>query len=464
MKAKTKLIPILILLGFLILNPVLTSSIATFNDGSTKLSPTINTQTPPAPQDLPDWISVKLDASYHFNDTASISWYGMPRTGAQSPFNPLYAWTANGSIEGGVWEGNPGNVTITAMPWDDDVTALEIQNFLNYTMDNYVRCTSWPSLASYNFTEYENTTLWVFNDAIASHEEFLNTTFYLVNNATEYLMDGFNASGIASNFLEYRIYLEWNEDNSTVTFSYLIDNATLQTGDTYIFSLGRALGLTLPLNLSGPGRLTLSGPYNRMIVNGTPAEVLNNGIFPWFPIGVEIYDFTSVQQNFNYTIWFREPISTLAIARSFIQNSVKSPTISALVRGEQVSVEITVSNTGDVPFDQIHIQDVQSIEEGMFQLIGGSISLQVETLKPGENVTIEYTVMAITAGVYEYPEASVVGIDIFYDQYNVQTSAFSITIGNGLLPSELTLIQVGVGFIIIVVVILLLYRFRYRIF
>jgi hypothetical protein len=435
-----------------------------FASGTSSTLPVVDAQAPPVPQDPPDWISVSLDATYHYNNSATISWYGMPRTGAQSPFNPLFAWTANGSIEGGFWDGNPGNATITAMPWDNETTALEVQNFLNTTMDNYVRCTSWPTLAAYNFTEYENTTLWVFNDVISSHEEFLNTTFYHVNNATEYLMDGFNATEIASHLLEYRIYLEWNEDNSTVTFSYKIDNATDQNGDTYIFSLGRAKGQSLPLNLTGPGRLTLHGPYNRMIINGTPSEATNNGIYPWFPIGDEVHDFTDTLRAFNYTVWFREPISALTITRTFLRNGVQSSTIPTLSRGEQISVELIVTNIGDTRFNQIQIRDVQAIEDGMFQLTQGSASLQVENLDPGENSTIQYTIMATTAGTYEFPEASAVGTDLFFEQFIVQTSAFTMAIGSGLLPSELLMIEMGIATITIVVVILILYRFRHRIF
>ena len=464
MKNKKALIPLLFLIGTLLLTPTLTSSIMMFNGGPPSTPPISDSQAPPLPQDPPDWISVSLDARYHYNNTATISWYGMPRTGAQSPFNPLYTWTANGSIEGGIWEGNPGNVTITAMPWDNETTALEVQEFLNTTMNNHVRCTSWPSLATYNFTQYENTTHWVFNDVIASQEQFLNTTFFHVNNASEYLMDGFNATAIAANLLEYRIYLEWNEDNATVTFSYTIDNATIESGDTFIFSLGRAKGLDLPLNLTGPGRLTLHGPYNRMIINGTPTEATNNGIYPWFPIGDEVHDFTDVERTFNYTIWYREPISALTIARTFLTNAGPSSTISSILRGEQITAQITVTNIGDTRFNQILIQDIQGIEDGMFQLIQGSASIQVENLDPGENSTIQYTIIATTAGQYEFPEATAVGTDLFFEQYSYQTSSFSIIIGNGILPSELVLIQLGIASIVIVVIILVLYRFRHRFF
>jgi hypothetical protein len=72
--------------------------------------------------------------------------------------------------------------------------------------------------------------------------------------------------------------------------------------------------------------------------------------------------------------------------------------------------------------------------------------------------------MATTAGQYEFPEATAVGTDLFFEQYSIQTASFSIAIGNGILPSELVLIEIGIASIIIVIVILVLYRFRHRFF
>ncbi|MDO8055820.1 MAG: hypothetical protein Q6361_03085, partial [Candidatus Hermodarchaeota archaeon] len=145
-------------------------------------------------------------------------------------------------------------------------------------------------------------------------------------------------------------------------------------------------------------------------------------------------------------------------------NAGPSPTISSILRGEQVSVEINVTNIGATRFNQILIQDVQAIEDGMFQLTQGSASLQVESLDPGESASIQYTIMATTAGQYEFPEATAVGTDLFFAQFSFMTSAFSVVIGNGILPTELVLIEIGIAIVVIVIISLLLYRFRHRFF
>ncbi len=416
----------------------------------------VSAKTPMIPSGLADWVSVSLESEYFYNDTAVISWSGEPRTIDQSPFNPLLNWTQSGSIEGGIWNGNPGNATINAIPLDNETTAAEATDFLNYTATNYVPLDDWPSFSSFNFTEYENQTLWTFNDAIASHEMFLNLTFYQVNNATGYLINGFNATGIAAVVSEYRIYFEWSDSDAHITFTYRIPGATELDGDTYIFSLGRAMGRTDPLTLNGTGTFTVDGPSDRMITDGLPVERFENATFPYFPIGVEEYNFNRNPQDFDYTVWFKVPTSALLVSREM--------NTSVLRRGDTLTVEITVINTGDVPFSQVIINDLQAIEEGIFQLTGGAASATVFDLPAEENVTLEYTVMAIVEGSYEYPAVRVIGVDFFSDQYTFTSTTESLTITSGLLASETLLIQIGVIIIIIAIIGLILYRFRRRIF
>ncbi len=446
------------LLSVLIIQPLLVPTLNMLGGPGIRLTPEDNLRAPPVPQGSSEWIDVSLEVEYSYDDTATISWTGRPATGPSSPFNPLYNWTKSGSIEGGIYDENPGNATIIAIPWDNLTTAAEVADFLNYTMENYVRYTSWPSLSIFNFTEYENTTLWVFNDTIASHLEFFNTTLYHVVNATAYLVNGFNATGIIAAMTEYRIYLEWFEAQpiAEVTFSYTIENASLLAGDIYNFSLGRAMGLMAPLNLTGSGSLTIRGPYNRMITDGSPASAFVNKIFPYFPIGDEIYDFNETEQEFDYNVWYKEPISDISISREV--------TPTGLNRGGLIAVTITVINTGDVPFAEIIVGDVIAIETGMFQLVSGTASIRVFNLEPGANITLEYTAIALVTGVYDYPAVQVAGIDMFSNQFTFTSTSQSLTIGNGLTPNEIVLIQIAVALIIIVVVLLVLYRFRRRIF
>jgi len=416
-------------------------------------------KSPPLPQITADWIDVNLDAEYTFNDdSVTIRWTGRPRTGAQSPFNPLYTWTSAGYIDGGIWEGNPGNATIYAVAWDNTTTAAEVTDFLNNTMENYIRYESYPSLSIFNFTEYENQTTWVFNDRIASHQEFLNDTIYLVNNATAYLMDGFNATGIAAGFTEYHIHLEWflSEPVANVTLTYTIANVIENQGDISVFRLGRAMGLTAPLNLTGEGTLTIKGPYNRVILGGTPDWVFEDTTFPHYPIGVEEYVFDEDTEHFDYLISFQEGSSVLVITREFSAN--------VLNRGDLLSVKITVENTGNTHFSDVVISDITSIEKGVFQLVHGIASTHVFDLQPSENVTLEYMAMALQSGIYEYPMVQAVGIDVFSGQYTFISTSESITIGSGLTPNEISLIGGIITVIVIVIILLILYRFRRRIF
>ena len=414
---------------------------------------------PPVPQVTADWLDVNVDAEYTFDtDSVTISWTGRPRTGAQSPFNPLYTWTNAGYIDGGIWDGNPGNATIYATAWDNTTTAAEVADFLNFTMENYVRYDSYPSLSIFNFTEYENQTTWLFNDGIASHEEFLNSTFYLVNNASAYLMDGFNATGIVADLTEYRIHLEWFESApiANVTFTYTIANIIEQLGDTYTFNLRDALGTSDPLTLTGEGRLTIRGPFNRVYLSGTPETAFEEIIFPHYPIGVEEYLFTDTPEDFDYSITFQEGSSVLTISREL--------STTTLNRGDVLSVRIVVENTGNTFFSEVTIRDVIAIETGVFELVGGLASRTVTSLMPGENVTLEYTAMALVTGIYEYPGVQVAGIDVYSSQATFTGTSQSITIGAGLTPNEVTLIGIVAATIIIIIVLLILYRFRRRIF
>jgi hypothetical protein len=457
-KKKIALIPFLFLLSILVINPILAPAIG-YQIGRTGNDATLTASAPPLPQTIPDWIDVHLDAQYTFDDdSVSIQWSGRPRTGAQSPFNPLYNWTNAGYIDGGIWDGNPGNATIYAVAWDNTTTAAEVTDFLNYTMEHYVRYDSYPSLSIFNFTDYENETTWLFNDAIASHEEFLNSTFYLVNNATEYLMDGFNATGIVADLTEYHIHLEWfeNQPIANVTFTYTIANAIEDQSGISVFRLGRALGIDAPLNLTGEGLLTIRGPYNRVYLDGSPESAFEGIIFPYYPIGVEEYQFTDLLQEFDYTISFQEESSVLAITREF--------STTVLNRGDTLTVRITVVNTGNTIFSTTTIHDVLAIEAGVFQLVGGTASTSVANLEPGENVTLEYSAIALVAGTYEYPAVQVTGINNFDNQNTFQGTTESLTIGQGLTPNEVSLIGIAAATVIIIIILLILYRFRRRIF
>jgi F0F1-type ATP synthase membrane subunit c/vacuolar-type H+-ATPase subunit K len=155
---------------------------------------------------------------------------------------------------------------------------------------------------------------WVFNDTfvdnstqlayIESTTAILNNTFQLVENASAYLIDGFDAQGIAENLSEYHFLMQWNMSHHLLQLSYVIENATTQEDDNiFVFSLGRALGRTTPLELTGTGNVTIEGPIDLMILEATPEL--------WFP-GIMVPDYTPV---WTFTITSDVPESIDIIVR-----------------------------------------------------------------------------------------------------------------------------------------------------
>ncbi len=268
---------------------------------------------PPVPQ-IENW-SATLYARYSYDDAVSVMWEGRPLN-ESSPYLPLLNWTLNGTISGILNTGSVGNATIDVYP-NDTYNETEVIEFLNYTMEHYIQCSSWPSLSIYNFADYENQMHWSFNDTIvdnateaafiASTTSLLNNTFRLVENASAYLIDGFDPEGIAENLSEFQFLMQWNTSHHLLRFSYLIENATIQEDENvFVFSLGRALGRTTPLILTGVGNVTVEGPFDQMILEATPDT--------WFP-GITSPDYrlvwtfvitSDVPVDFDITIRFQQ--------------------------------------------------------------------------------------------------------------------------------------------------------------
>lgn len=412
---------------------------------------------PPTPG-LPDWVNVSLQAGYFYNDSATVSWQGAPRTASTSPFREIYTrfgtYVVNGSIEGGVWTGNPGNATIKVGVKNNPSNATALQ-FLNYTMVRYVRFASYPSLSLFNFTAYQNKTSWVFTDAIASLVEFLNTTFYLVNNATKFLTNGFNATGIAAAVTQWRIRMTWSQTTDSLAFSYSLRNATRTQGNDLVFSLGRAMGRTDPLTLVGNGTLTITGPYDRMILNATPSTLFPGIAFPYFPIGEEVFTVTtSTSVPFDLTVNFRQPVSDLSIARQLSRSN--------LLRGETLEVTVSVTNTGNLSMSNVFLSDTGGILSGAFALVAGSVSAFQPELGAGQTLTIKYTLMALQTGTAELPPARVSAVDILQNEFVRTTAATFVSIGGGMLPSETALLLGGVVFLVVLLVLVGVYVWQRR--
>lgn len=456
MSRHSLLIPVLFFIAVLATSPLLALYLGA--PGRTSSLIQEQGQVPPLTPGLPDWVNVSLQAAYFYNDSATVTWHGAPRTNATSPYKQLYSlfgtYMVSGSIEGGVWTGNPGNATIRVAVRNNP-SAATAKDFLNYTMMHYVRFVSWPSLSIFNFTAYQNKTSWVFTDAIASPEELLNTTFHLVNNATKYLTNGFNATGIAAAVSQWRVRMAWSQTTDLLDFSYSLRNATLPEGNNLVFRLGRAMGRTTPLTLAGNGTIRITGPYDRMILNATPSSLYPGISFPYFPIGEEVFTVTtSATQPFDLTVHFCQPVSGLSITRQLSRTD--------LLRGEILEVTVTVTNTGNLSMSDVAAEDAGGILSGIFALVTGSVSTFQPRLGAGQSFTMKYAVMALQTGTAELPPAHVSAVDILQNEFVRTTAAAFVTIGVGMLPSEVTLLFAGMVFLVVLLVLVALYVWRRR--
>jgi len=468
MRRYTALISVLLLITMFTASLFLSSSMAISELGNRGISHDLTTpsslssvglteKAPPTPNGLPDWVDILFQTRYFYNDSATVEWHGRTRWSVASPYNPLYNWTTDGTIEGGVWNGNPGNATIAVTSETNETQSEVVAQFLNYTMENYVRFTSWPSLSIFNFTEYENTTSWVFVDSIASPTELLNTTFHLVQNGTEFLADGFNATGIAESVTEWRVFMQWNETDSVLDFSYKIRNATTLVSDTYIFSLGRALGRNTPLKFTGIGNIIVRGPYDRMIINATPTDFYSEINFPYFPIGQETFSLSEIiEYDFDMTVWYCQPVSGISLERELSTTN--------MARGQIIIVTLTATNTGNLSLSNVYINDIDGILSGFFTLVSGNASMLKTRLEAGSNITMEYSMMAIQSGSIDLPAAIVTATDILQNEFTKSTGTTLINISAGLLPGEVQLLIISAGVVVTLIICLILYRFRRRIF
>lgn len=469
MSRRSLLVPVLFFIAVLTISPFLApyvgapgaQSPSLLEKDTRLLSPSSTQgqgQASPVTPGLPDWVNVSLQAAYFYNDSATVIWHGAPRTTATSPYKELYSLfgthMVNGSIEGGVWTGNPGNATIRVAV-RNNTSAATARDFLNYTMTHYVRFTSWPSLSIFNFTAYENKLSWVFTDSIASPVELLNTTFHLVNNATKYLTNGFNATGIAAGVTQWRVRMAWTQTSDSLDFSYSLRNATLPEGSNLVFCLGRAMGRTAPLTLAGNGTIRITGPYDRMILNATPSTLYPGISFPYFPIGEEVFTVAApASQPFDLTVHFRQPVSGLSITRQLSRTD--------LLRGEILEVTVTVVNTGNLSMSDVVVEDLGGILSGIFALVTGSVSTVQPRLGAGQSLTMKYAVMALLTGTAELPPARVSAVDLLQNEFVRTTAAASVTIGVGMLPSEVTLLLAGVTLLVALLVLVVLYVWRRR--
>jgi uncharacterized repeat protein (TIGR01451 family) len=450
MSRRSPLIPVLFFIVVLAIGPALVPNLGA--PGQTVPALQEQRQVSPVTPGSSDWVNVSLHVTYFYNDSATVSWQGAPSSTAASPYKGLYGsfgtFLLNGSIEGGVWTGNPGNATIKVNV-RNGTTEANVKEFLNYTMAHYVRFVSWPSLSIFNFTAYQNTTSWVFTDSIASPVEFLNTTFYLVNNATNYLTNGFNATGITAAVMQWRIRMAWSLTNDALAFSYSLRNATLSEGANLVFSLGRAMGRTTPLTLTGNGTVRVVGPYDRMILNATPSALFPGISFPYFPIGEEVFTVTTSNKSFDLTVVFRQPVSGLSISRQLSRTE--------LARGEVLEVTVTVINTGNLSMSDVFVEDTGGILSGVFALVAGSLSTFQPSLAAGQNITLTYAIMALQTGTAAMPPARASAVDMFQNEFVCTTPSAYLTIGAGMLPSEVALLSAGVVFLVALLVVVAIY-------
>jgi hypothetical protein len=118
---------------------------------------------------------------------------------------------------------------------------------------------------------------------------------------------------------------------------------------------------------------------------------------------------------------------------------------------------VTVINTGNLSMFNIILEDTGGILSGIFALVAGSASTVQARLDPAESLTLQYVLMPLLTGTAELPPARVSAVDFLQNEIIRTTTAASITIGAGMLPSEVTLLSVGVGILVALLVVTVLF-------
>jgi V/A-type H+-transporting ATPase subunit K len=246
-------------------------------------------------QGATDWENVTLQAVFDYSDVVDIWWWGNPSNYSAPPFGPLYNWTLNGTIDSWVMGDNlpysEMNVSVNAL-----YSAIEVEAFFNYTMTHFVEFDA-ISQAAINFNDYANQLNWTFAGNLTSTVNLLNMTIRLVENGTQFLMNGFSPQGIAGNLTDCHVRLEWSAMNTGVWMQYRIANVTEVHEETFVFRLGRALGSSTPVTLNGSGTVIIIGPPNYVITAATPASLFVNWTIPFNPTAPLLY---SLPEEINY--------------------------------------------------------------------------------------------------------------------------------------------------------------------
>ncbi len=208
----------------------------------------------------------------------------------------------------------------------------------------------------------------------------------------------------------------------------------------YIKNTGIA-GLVIP-NLS----LSFNDQYGDLVPNSkknlvTP-EIMYNELIIFnislIKIGWKGYYYPSV----NYFSCLEENTIQIASSKSFILGFINFSILKSVNRdqieiGDIITVNITVTNTGNICAKNITISDAIGFTNIEFELISGSLIYTATSLQPDEKITFSYKIQATKQALIRLKPAS---IEYFYLQKVIETSN-SIEI-KVIIPEEINILFV----------------------
>lgn len=97
-------------------------------------------------------------------------------------------------------------------------------------------------------------------------------------------------------------------------------------------------------------------------------------------------------------------ISVNTVEGQVLLEITKKAEPEALIQGEQLTITVKIENEGIREFFNVKVTD--TVPDG-FELISGSTSIERDSLKRGESVTLEYVLKALEAGDFIFDSATV---------------------------------------------------------
>ncbi len=286
-----------------------------------------------------------------------------------------------------------------------------------------------------NFTLHGNNLTYYLPKLAPSEEKIINFTFYVPNSISikdvsivyhnPEVLEGGNSTKLFTLTNEVCIY-------APVDYSYRFpflrtieiyhDNKTNFLNDAPI--IGEIFNLSISLKNTSPNGLSI--PELNISVNDQYGELkrINN-------LTIHIGDITfNETRSFNISLkklgwkgYYYPPINridgsesrTIQISNSLYKilgninfSITKTVNSNQLEIGDDLTVNIELQNTGSIIIEDIVINDISSYSQTDFTLIHGNLVNVIDSLEPGEKVTVSYVIKAKNQGLIKLKPASVV--------------------------------------------------------